>query len=75
MKKTYNITVYYKALDSDNDMPSTVAVITASDEKVMLDFIKEKKKEIMKENDWKTILVNDGVEPIIDYEEAEVISL
>ena len=40
MKKTYNVTLYYKAFDSDNDnIPSTI-VVTASDEKDVLDFIK-----------------------------------
>ena len=73
MKKTYNVTIYYKAFDSDK-IPSTI-VVTASDEKDVLDFIKEKKKEIMKENDWKAMFVNNGHEPIIDYEEVEVINL
>ena len=74
MKKTYNITVYPKTFDGKSNIPSTI-VVTASDEKDVLDFIKEKKKEIMKENDWKFMFVNDGHEPIIDYEEIEIINL
>ena len=75
MKKTYKVTLYYKAFDSDNDnIPSSI-VVTASDEKDVLDFIKEKKKEIMKENDWKAMFVNNGHEPIINYEEIEIINL
>jgi hypothetical protein len=73
MKKTYKVTIYYKAFGNDN-FPSSI-VVTASDEKDVLDFIKEKKKEIMKENDWKAMFVNNGHEPIIDYEEIEIINL
>jgi len=73
MKKTYKVTIYYKAFDGDN-FPSSI-VVTASDEKDVLDFIKEKKKEIMKENDWKAMFVNNGHEPIINYEEIEIINL
>lgn len=74
MKKTYNVTIYVKSFDRETSIPSTV-VVTASDEKDVLDFVKEKKKEIMKENDWKSQFVNDDIEPIIGYEEIEVINL
>lgn len=74
MKKTYNVTIYPKSFDGKANTPSTI-VVTATNEQDVLDFVKEKKKEIVKENDWKSQFVNDGVEPIIDYEEAEVINL
>jgi hypothetical protein len=75
MKKTYKVTLYYKAFDSDNDnIPSSI-VVTASDEKDVLDFIKEKKKEIMKNDNWQSQFANDGVAPIINYEEIEIINL
>lgn len=74
MKKTYKATVYLLSSDGKASTPSTI-VITATNEQDVIDFIAQKKKDIMKVDNWKTILVNDGVEPIIDYEEAEVISL
>lgn len=70
MKKTYNITIYVKSFNT-----TSTIVVTASDEKDVLDFIKEKKKEIMKNDNWQSQFVNDGVSPIIDYEEIEVINL
>ena len=74
MKKTYNVTIYCTSFDGRTNIPSTI-VVTASDEKDVLDFIKEKKKEIMKENNWKDKFANDGFTPIIDYEKIEVINL
>lgn len=74
MKKTYNITIYCTSFDGSTNIPSTI-VVMASDEKDVLDFIKEKKKEIMKSDNWKTQFANDGVSPIIDYEEIEIINL
>jgi len=74
MKKTYNITIYCKSFDGKSNIPSTI-VVTASDEKDVLDFIKEKKKEIMKNDNWQSQFANDGYTPIIDYEEIEVIDL
>jgi hypothetical protein len=74
MKKTYNTTVYPKTFDGKSNIPSTI-VVTASDEKDVLDFIKEKKKEIMKSDNWQSQFANDGVSPIIDYEEIEIINL
>jgi hypothetical protein len=74
MKKTYNITIYVKSFDGRTNIPSSI-VVTASDEKDVLDFIKEKKKEIMKSDNWQSQFANDGVSPIINYEEIEIINL
>jgi len=74
MKKTYNVTVYVKSFDGKEKIPSTI-VVTATNEQDVIDFITQKKNEITKKDDWKTLFVNNGCTPIIDYEEAEVIDL
>lgn len=74
MKKTYSITIYCKSFDGKSNIPSTI-VVTATSEQDVVDFIIQKTKEIMKNDNWKNEFANDGFTPIIDYEEIEVINL
>ena len=74
MKKIYNVTIYVKSLNGKENIPSTI-VVTATNEQDVVDFVIQKTKEIMKNDNWQSQFANDGYTPIIDYEEIEVINL
>ena len=74
MKKIYNVTIYVKSLNGKENIPSTI-VVTATNEQDVVDFVIQKTKEIMKNDNWQSQFANDGVAPIINYEEIEIINL